>query len=477
MKRLSTPIMVVLVCLPALALAAPKVALTAIEGDANGSMRDAVADALDGDELTVIGKREVNRATDDIDVAELSDKDAKRLAKQLEADAILIGKAGKEGANKTLKFKLFVKGQKARGFTVKFISAKTPKFKRMLREKIVARIEDGEERVAKKKGGDDEDEDGKKKKKRGDDDEDEDGKKKGDDDDDDDAPRRKKVASGDDDDDDDDEMSATVRVRKQNPHTANRVAVRLDAGVSFANRSYKFNTQNFEGQPRGFKSAPVPGARFEVEMYPIAFLNPRNIAAGLGFAADFDKTLALDLQSTGDDAGKKFPTKQQNYSVGGRFRIAFGRTATSPTTTLGFSYGRRTFKVDSSMATNPNTFFDVPDTDYKFLAPSLAFRIPFASSFALIAEGYGMLVRNAGQIQDNTHYGQAKVLGFGGQGGFDITFANRFALRLVGEYTQIGYSFTGTGERSNNLDDDPEKDVGGMADKAIGGSATLGVLY
>ena len=468
MKRLTTHLVVVLLCLPALALGAPKVALTAIEGDANGSMRDQVAEALDGDELTVIGKREVNRATDDIDVAELSEKDAKRLAKQLEADTIMIGKLGKEGANKTLKFKLFVKGQKARGFTVKFISAKTPKFKRMLKEKVVARIEDGgEEKVAKKKG-DDEDEDGKKKKKGGDD-EDEDT-------DDDDEPKRKKVASGDDE-DDDDEMSATVRVQKTNPHTANRVAVRLDAGVSVANRSYKFNTQNFEGQPKGFKSAPVPGARFEVEMYPIAFLSPKSIAAGLGFAADFDKTLALNLQSTGDDAGKQFPTKQQHYTLGARFRIAFGRTATSPTTTLGFSYGRRTFKVDSGMATNPNTFFDVPDTDYKFLAPSLAFRIPFASSFAMIAEGYGMLVRSAGQIQDNTYYGQAKVLGFGGRGGFDITFANRFALRLVGEYTQIGYSFTGTGERTNNLDDDPEKDVGGMADKAIGGSATLGVLY
>lgn len=470
MKRLSTPLVVVLVCVPAFALAAPKVALTAIEGDANGSMRDAVAEALESDELTVIGKREVNRATDDIDVAELSDKDAKRLAKQLEADAILMGKLGKEGGNKTLKFKLFVKGNKARGFTVKFLSAKTPKFKRMLKEKIVARIEDaGEDTVAKK--GDDEDEDDKgKKKKKGDDDEDKD------DDEDDDAPKRKKVASADDD-EDDDEMSATVRVRKQSPHTANRVAVRLDAGMSVANRQYKFNTQNFEGKPQGFKSAPVPGARFEVEMYPLAFLNPKSFVAGLGFAADFDKTLALNLQSTGDDAGKKFPTKQQSYSFGGRFRIAFGRTATSPTTTLGFSYGRRTFKVDSSMATNPNTFFDVPDTDYKFLAPSLAFRIPFASSFAMIAEGYGMLVRNAGQIQDNAYYGQAKVLGFGGQAGFDITFANRFALRLVGEFTQIGYAFTGTGERTNNLDDDPEKDVGGMADRSIGGSATLGVLY
>ena len=474
MKRFSTPLALVLVWLPAIAFAAPKVALTAIEGDKSGSMRDAVTEALEGDELTVIGKREVNRATDSIDVNELTDKDAKRLSKQLEADAILMAKLGKEGGNKTLKFKLFIKGAKAKGFTIKFISEKTPKFKRMLKEKVVARIEEGaggeaddSKSAKKKKDGEDDDETAKKDKK-GDDEDDED-------EDDEDAPKRKKVAAGDE--DDDDELSTTVRVTPTNPHTANRVAVRLDAGVSLAKRTYKFNTQQFDGAPKGFESSPVPGARFEVEMYPIAFLNPKSFASGLGFAADYDKTLQLNLTSTGDDAGKKFPVKQQNYSFGGRFRIAFGSSATSPTTTLGFSYGRRSFKIDRSGAMNPNTFFDVPDTDYKFLSPSLAFRIPFASSFAFIAEGNGMLVRSAGDIQNASQYGQAKVLGFGGQAGFDITFANRFAVRLVGDFTQIGYSFTGTGTKTNDLDDDPEKDVGGMADRSFGGSATLGVLY
>ncbi|MEJ7600896.1 MAG: hypothetical protein WKG01_23525 [Kofleriaceae bacterium] len=472
MKRLLTPLAMVLLCLPATVLAAPKIALTAIEGDANGSMRDAVAAALDGDELSVIGKREVNRATDSIDIEELSEKDAKRLGKELEADAILQAKLGKEGANKTLKFKLFVKGEKARGFTVKFVSAKTTKFKRMLKEKVVARLDEGG------KGDEDQDESrGKGKKGKDDEVSDKDDKDKDADEDDDEgsSKRRKKVASADE--DEEDGISSSVKIRPSNQHTANRVAIRLDAGMSFANRSYRFNTQDFEGAPRGFTSSPVPGARFEVEMYPIAFLSPKSFAAGLGFAADYDKTLKLNLTSTGDDAGKNFPTKQQSYSFGGRFRIAFGKSATSPTTTLGFSYGRRTFKVDASGAMNPNTFFDVPDTDYKFLAPSLAFRIPFASSFAFIAEGNGMLIRNAGQIQDKTHYGQAKVLGFGGNAGFDITFGNRFGLRLVGELTQVGYSFTGTGEKTNNLDDDPEKDVGGMADRSIGGSATLGVLY
>src|SRR5262245_17977377 len=44
------------------ALAKPKVALTQIEGDASGDVRDAVAEALEGKELSLIGSREVNRA-------------------------------------------------------------------------------------------------------------------------------------------------------------------------------------------------------------------------------------------------------------------------------------------------------------------------------------------------------------------------------------------------------------------------------
>lgn len=44
--------------------AAPKVALTAIENDPGGDVRDAVAAALDGKDLSVIGEKEVNRAVD-----------------------------------------------------------------------------------------------------------------------------------------------------------------------------------------------------------------------------------------------------------------------------------------------------------------------------------------------------------------------------------------------------------------------------
>jgi hypothetical protein len=48
----------------------------------------------------------------------------------------------------------------------------------------------------------------------------------------------------------------------------------------------------------------------------------------------------------------------------------------------------------------------------------------------------------------------------------------------MGEFTQMGFAFTGTGQMSNNRDGDPAtKDVGGAADRYIGGSLLFGVLY
>src|ERR1043165_2819492 len=74
----------------AVAQAAPKVALPAIEGDETGDMRDAVAAAIDGEQITVLGERETNRAVDSLrneNLAELTEKQATKLSKDLEDDA------------------------------------------------------------------------------------------------------------------------------------------------------------------------------------------------------------------------------------------------------------------------------------------------------------------------------------------------------------------------------------------------------
>src|SRR5689334_10901484 len=123
------------------ALAKPKVALTQIEGDTTGDVHDAVAEALEGGELSLIGRKEVNRAVDKLgDLADLTEKDFKKLANQLEADAVVLGKLDKVGGTKTLKFRLFVHKRMTKGFTVSFKDPKSEKFRALLHDKMVDKL-------------------------------------------------------------------------------------------------------------------------------------------------------------------------------------------------------------------------------------------------------------------------------------------------------------------------------------------------
>ena len=483
------------------AAAKPKtVAMTPIDGDPNGDMGDHVAEALDGAELSLLAPKVVTRAIDKLGYdGELNEKQAKKVATELEADAIIQAKLERDGKHKVLKFKLFVAGKKVRGFTVTFNNAKSDAFKSKLRDKMIERIagdsgdkggdedDDGAKKKKKKKvlaaAEDDEDPDGdskKKKKKKvlaaAADDEDPDGeskKKK--------KKKKKKVAADDDDEDadpdEDEEEDIEAAVRRVSPHTANTVAVRVDLGVSVQNRRLAFTSRNnFPEAPKTYQNDPVPGARIEGELYPFAFINPKGIAGILGFAGEYDKTLSLTLRTT---AEPNVPVKatQQHWSLGLRLRIPFGSKPTSPTVTLGAGYGRRTFKTDRSDLMNQASL-DVPDTSYQLFDPGLTFRIPIIPQLALTFGGKALIITDAGPIQQPASYGRAKVFGGSGQAGLDIVLGNRFAIRIVGEFIQVGFAFTGTGELANNRDRDPQtKDVGGASDRSYGGAATLAVLY
>jgi hypothetical protein len=485
---------------PSSALAKPKIALTAIDGDSSGSVGDAVTEALDGEDLVVIPQRTVNKAVDKLGLdAEMTEKQAKKLSTEVEADAVVIGTLGKAGANKTLHFTLYIHGKKARGFKVTFNNAKSDRFKAKLRDKMVTKIagetkavkggdEEGDEEdpLGGKKGGKakakgkeadaDAEEDGGKKKKpkkvaAADADEgdeaDEDGAKK--------KKKKKKVASADED-EEEGELSASASMSAPT-HSANRVAARIDLGVSFKNRQLTYNSRgSFPEAPKPFNNNPVPGARFEAELYPLAFANPKSVASGLGIAAEYDKTILLTLRTTAEP-GVPVKANQQSYSVGARMRFVLGSTPVSPSITLGVGYGKRRFTTDKSGLQMQGSL-DVPDTNYTTIDPGLAIRIPFIPQLALIFGGRALIITDAGPIQQPTSYGRAKVFGAWAQAGFDIVLGNRFAIRLVGEFQQVGFAFTGTGDLSRNRDMDPDtKDVGGLSDRSIGGSATLAVLY
>lgn len=490
----------VLLALPSWADAKPRIALTPIDGDTSGAVGDAVLDAVDGDALTVISQRLVNKAVDKLGLdADMSEKQARKLSTELEADAVVIGKLDKAGPNKVLHFRLYVHGKKARGFKVTFNNAKSERFKAKLRDKLVSKIagetaapppdeEPAEPAVGKTKGkggGDDEEDPiGKKPKttakakdgeagEAGDEEGDEEAKptkkpaKK---------PKKKKPAH-DEGEDGGDEEAGEELAPKVSAHAANRVAARLDVGVSAQNRSLIFNSRaNFPEAPKPYRNSVVPGARFEAELYPLAFGNPRSLAAGLGFAAEYDKTLSLTLTSSAEPT---VPVKanQNHWSVGVRMRFVLGSRPVSPSITLGVGYGKRTFTTDRS-GLMMDSSLDVPDTKYTMFDPGIAFRFPLARPVALLLAGRGMVITNAGPIQDGTSYGRARVYGATAQAGLDIVLGSRFAIRLVGEFTQVGFAFTGTGELAKNRDQDPDtKDVGGAADRSVGGTASLAVLY
>lgn len=472
---------------PAVASAKPKIALTTIEGDDSGAVGDAVTEALDGEDLTVISQRVVNKAVDKLGLdSEMTEKQAKKLAGEVEADAVVIATLDKDGGHKRLHFKLYVHGKKARGFKVVFNNAKSDRFKSKLRDKMVTKIAgesgggDDEEVVAKRKGrGDDSESDeedplgGKKGKRIAKRDRDE-----GEEEEEEDAPRKKKKKrSASAEEEDDEELGVSASLSSSPKHSANRVAARLDLGVSFKNRQLVYNNRaDFPEGPKPFKVQPVPGARFEAELYPFAFANPKSIAAGLGFAAEYDKTILLTLRTT-DEPNVAIKANQQSYSFGARLRFVLGSTDTSPSITLGAGYGKRRFTTDRSQLMDVRSL-DIPETNYTTIDPGLAIRIPLIRQLALTFGGRALIITDAGPVQQPTSYGRAKVFGAWASGGIDIVLGNRFAIRLVGEFQQVGFAFTGTGDEARNRDMDPDtKDVGGMSDRSIGGSATLAVLY
>lgn len=487
--------------------AKPRVAVVAFDGDDNGAVQEVVTDLLDGD-YTVSGTKSVNRTIDKLGLdADLSDKDLKKLANELEVDAILRGDLQQKGTRKLLHVKVYLNGKKVRGFKVEFASVKSEKFKTALKDKIDEKLSGSDkkkkvEEVAEPAADEEDPIAGKKTKKTTKADRaaekaatkkarDEEGSEdtseeaaalktaedKPDDEESDEDKPNKTVASADVDDEDVGGVSKSVTIDKPSRgRPANRDAVRVEVGPSVQSRNLSFNSRAYEEAPKPYKNPGVGGVRVAGELYPLAFGNPHSFIAGLGFAGLYDQTLKLDLQSTAQP-GTKFPVEQKHWSVGLRFRIGFGHSAKAPTVTLGGDYFHRKFGVDRKALMEGN-IIDLPDVFYQGFGAGLDFRIPIIRQVAFIVGGQAFFVRNTGQIQQLYSYGQARVTAGQGMAGLDIVIADRFALRITGEMAQYGYKFSGNGAMTYNRDNEPaSKDIGGALDRYIGGAATLGVLY
>ena len=467
------------------AAAKPRVAILRIEGDASGEVREAVSEALGGKELTLVASKEVNRAAEKVgEPADYTELEFRTLASELAADAVIAGKLDKAGATKTLKFRLFIRKQMAKGFTVSFKDPASEKFRTLLHDKVLDRFataglgEGGEAAEARPPRNAAPDAEVRPVKKAKPDDDRPVKKAKPDDEDAADAAepepapaRPGKVAA------------AAVETRAEPRAAAARTPpapiARVALGASLVDRSYTFEASNIVGKPNNYAGS-APGVRFEAEVYPTAYTNPSGALANLGVAIAYDRSFGLTAPTL--TAGTTVPVKQSSYAIGLRYRWAIGAAATPPTLTFGLGFAKRLFSPDRSGLTDPavidSVLRDSPNTNYSLVDPGATFRMPVTARIAVALGVEGLIVLDAGGIQSNSSYGQATVFGVQGLAAVEIQVTRRFVVRLAGEFSQIGYAFTGIGARSGNVDGDPTtKDVSGLTDRAIGGSATLGVVY
>ena len=467
------------------AWAKPRVAVTQIEGDTTGEIRAAVAEAIEGKELALVGSKEVNRAVDKLgELANLTEKDFRALAAELDADAIVAGKLDKSGATKTLKFRLYVHKKMAKGFTVSFKDARSDKFRSALHEKMLDRIganpgssEDDAKPVTQPAAVDE--------------------------------PAKpvaeaagptspatpatpakpvdakpdaaavphtaeaKQVATAD---PAPAGPDAGVAKRAGWARPANLAAARADLGVSAVQRSFAFQTADFANKPRDNSLALGVGLRIEGEVYPLMFTSQTGTLTNLGVGFGYDKTFGLSIATA--TAGSTAPVTQSSFAIGLRYRWAFGDTPRSATLVFGLDYGQREFSPQRgglAAADAAAIARDNPATTCVVIDPSARFRYPVTPRFAVSLGVTGLVVADAGDILNADSYGQATAYGVQGVAALDVLLGKRFVVRVAGEFSQVAFQFKGNGTLSNP--DGNATEVTGMTDRSLGGSATFAVVY
>lgn len=290
---------------------------------------------------------------------------------------------------------------------------------------------------------------------------------------------------GDDDDDDldDDDAPRASRAGVQRGATPvpaavhrRRGAMSLSAGVAVMTRELAFTTRpDMVNAPQGYTGPAAPAVRVAGELYPLAIDSSRTgLAANIGIGFELDHVIGLQTQVDSGGTAVNLPTSEMRYSAGLRVRHAFGSKPTHPSIKLSVGYSKLEFAVQKQ----EGVAIDLPNTSYTYFDPGLELRVPFTTRVAMMAGARAMLMRSAGEVQQDDQYGTAKITGYDAGGGFEVAWSSRLVFQLAARYMAIGYEFQGDGEMSNNRDGDPMSvDVGGALDRYISGSLTAGYLF
>jgi hypothetical protein len=462
---------VLVLVLPAVALAKPKVAVAPLDNDTDGKITAVLVDAAD-DHATVTKPSKVEKAMDKLSLSELNKKALKKLRIELEVEVIIHGKVGRENGKRHIELVLSGKGKKQMTIDVAIGSPKSLKkdlSKRLDKkiEEMTGGDEDPDDEDAPKKFSDDD-----KPKKHDDDDKpkhaDEDRPKKHDDED---RHAKKHVAS-------DDEVTASDEDTGKKHHrrkhhgdddeapprnSLTTGAVWADVGAEVARRTLTWSATGTTRPPRVGTAAGA--ATIGGEIYPFAFDSPSGGQAGLGFYGDYARTVGLSIAVPGTTL--KTPIKDGHYEVGARYRFVFGDTSVA----VGGAYWRRYYMADRSSLMMP-TQLDMPDVDYAAFAPGAEARFAATPAVAAFASFDVPLVMASGDIQSATSYGKGTVIAFDVLGGVQILLGPHYALQLAGAFDQVGIKFQAL---PNSLAQ--TRGVSAATDRSYGVNATIGILY
>ncbi|HUJ58055.1 MAG TPA: hypothetical protein VLX92_06170 [Kofleriaceae bacterium] len=467
----------VLVAVPVIASAKPKVAIAAFDDD-DGKVGQAVVDITGKHAKVVSGFKETKRAMASLGVSELTPKTIKKLRIKLGVDLVLHGSVQHDdGTKRHLSLVISGKGKTKATLELEFKNLKALYVE--LKAKLPDKLDE-----ASGEGNDDDVEDDDAPKvakhddpppKKHDDDapppkhddpppkrhDDEDRPKKHDDD----APRH--VAHRDDDarvtrsSDDDGESHHHHKHRHAERNPSTQAAVWADVGPEVARRTLTYDGGGVNMPPQ-VGTAGFAGA-IEGEIYPLSFDSLDSAGAGLGLFGNYSKTMGLSIAVPGTTSSAAIDDGY--YSVGARYRLRIGQSSLA----VGVAYWRRKYIANRSGASSG---LDMPDVDYSAVAPGAIVRFPITPSIAGFAAVDVPLMLSTGPISTAADYGRGQVIAFDVDAGVQITVAPHYALQLAALFDQVGFKFSGG---MNTVA--AARGVTGATDRSIGVTAAIGLHY
>jgi hypothetical protein len=510
-------LLLLLVAIPAVALARPRLAVAPLDGDAGGKIAELVATSA-ADHGRVTPPSRVEKVMASTRVGKLDAKGAAKVRGKLGADVLIHGRVERTGGKRRLALTLSGKGRTR--FEVEYRTLRD--LETALGPRLGKRIDAANRGVAmrdevaepeprkkprdddartKRRAARDDDETRTKRRAARDDDETRTRRRAARDDDETrtkrraprDAARdedertrtRRRVARDDDDgstrtrkrarDDDDDDGDDRRRKRKRNrrdrdddmepraPVAVTQAAIWLDAGAQVARRTLTYEVNgNMPPPPVG---TAAPAGRITAELYPGALLGKEGPAAAVGLAVDATRAVGLGIAVPNTNVTA--PIETGHHAIGVRYRLLFGGASVA----VGASYWRRYYvadRADLAMASE----LDMPDVSYTAIAPGVVARIPATPAVGLFISFDLPLMLSSGPIQSVDSYGSSTIFAFGLRAGARIALGTHYAVQIVAELDQVGLTFTGQpGSQSDT------RGVASATDRTVGVAATLGIQY